>query len=66
MLPKYQFIVTGLYQAQWGINLAANMVNRQGFATPYLPLQVPTADPLAARKTVLARRLSSTRNACRR
>ncbi len=35
VLPNYQFILTGLYQAGWGINLAANMVNRQGFSTPY-------------------------------
>jgi hypothetical protein len=53
VLPKYQFIATGLYQAPWGINLAANMVNRQGFARNYFHSQVPTpGDPLAARKTV--------------
>jgi hypothetical protein len=53
VLPKYQFIVTGLYQAAWGVNLAMNMVNRQGFSTAYFRSQVPTADPLAARKSVL-------------
>lgn len=53
VLPKYQFILTGLYQAPWGINLAGNMVTRQGFATPYFRTSVPTADPVAARKTVL-------------
>jgi hypothetical protein len=53
VLPKYQFIFTGLYQAPYGINLAANMMTRQGFATPYYRSQVPTADPLAARKSVL-------------
>jgi hypothetical protein len=53
VLPKYQFIVTGLYQARWGVNLAMNMVNRQGFSKPYFRSQVPTADPLAARKSVL-------------
>jgi len=53
VLPKYQFIATGLYQAGWGINLAANMVTRQGFAVPYNRTRVPTADPLAATKTVL-------------
>jgi len=35
VLPTYQFILTGLYQARWGINLGANMVNRQGFARQY-------------------------------
>jgi hypothetical protein len=53
VLPKYQFIATGLYQAGWGINLAANMVTRQGFAKPYFRSRVPTADPLASLKTVL-------------
>jgi hypothetical protein len=42
-----------LYQAPYGINLAANMMTRQGFATPYYRTQVPTADPVAARKSVL-------------
>ena len=53
VLPKYQFILTGLYQAPWGINLAANMVNRQGFATPYFRNLVPTDDPISPNKTVL-------------
>jgi hypothetical protein len=35
VLPRYQFILTGLYQAPYGINLAMNMVTRQGFSTPY-------------------------------
>ncbi|MBA3948898.1 MAG: hypothetical protein H0X44_03025, partial [Acidobacteria bacterium] len=54
VLPKYQFILTGLYQARWGINLAANMVSRQGFSTPYFRSQVPTADPITRLKSVLA------------
>ena len=53
ILPLYQFIATGLYQARWGINLAGNMVTRQGFAIPYNRTRVPTADPLAPTKTVL-------------
>ena len=53
VLPKYQFILTGLYQAGWGINLAANMVNRQGFSTPYFRNLVETSDPVTANKTVL-------------
>ncbi|MBY0496806.1 MAG: TonB-dependent receptor [Cyanobacteria bacterium] len=53
VLPKYQISANGLYQAPWGINLAANLNMRQGFATPYYRSQVPTADPVAARKSVL-------------
>ena len=52
LLPNDQFIATGLYQAPWGINLAANMVNRQGFASQYHRTQVATADPITRLKTV--------------
>lgn len=53
VLPQYQFIATGAYQAPWGINLGMNMVVRQGFAMPYHRTSVATSDPLAPRKTVL-------------
>ena len=52
VLPKYQFILTGLYQAPWGINLAANMVNRQGFSEQYFRNNVRTDDPLSPLKSV--------------
>ena len=47
VLPKYQFTATGLYQAKWGINIAANAVNRQGFAMQYSfnPLDTRTITP---------------------
>lgn len=61
VLPKYQFTATGLYQARWGINLAMNLVSRQGFAMQYNRTQVPTTDPLAARKTVLLVEAGETR-----
>ncbi len=53
VLPKYQFIATGVYQAPLGINFGMSMGVRQGFAMPYNRTQVATTDPLAARKTVL-------------
>jgi hypothetical protein len=53
VLPNYQFIATGLYEANWGIKLGANMVTREGFAMQYAHSQVATGDPLAARKTIL-------------
>lgn len=52
VLPKYQFILTGLYQAPWGINFGANMVSRQGFAMQYYRDLVPTGDRLGNNKTV--------------
>jgi hypothetical protein len=53
VLPKYQFVATGLYQAGWGLNFGANLVNRQGFSTPYFQSQVATADPNSRNKSVL-------------
>ena len=52
VLPLYQFIATGMYQAPFGINLAANMVTRQGFAKQYYRSRVATSDPLGRSKTV--------------
>ena len=33
--PKFQFIANGLYEAPFGINVAANLLIRQGFGQPY-------------------------------
>ena len=44
VLPKYQFIITGLYQAPWGLNLGANVNTRQGYAEPYNWNPVATGD----------------------
>jgi hypothetical protein len=53
VLPSYQFIATGAYQARWGINLGMNMVVRQGFAMPYNHDRVASGDPIAPNKAVL-------------
>jgi hypothetical protein len=53
VLPSYQFILTGVYQAPWQINLGINLLTRQGYARPYHRTQVATTDPLGASKTVL-------------
>lgn len=52
VLPSYQFIANGLYQAPWGINVAANFVAREGFAMQYFRNQVVTNDTLQKQKTV--------------
>jgi len=54
VLPQYQFIANGMYQAKWGINLGANWSMRQGYSEPYFRSQVATGDPLSNRKSVLA------------
>ena len=53
VLPSYQFIATGAYQARWGINLGLNLVVRQGFAMPYRHTNVVTADPIQRNKSPL-------------
>ena len=35
LTPKYQFVANGLYQAPLGINVAANLLVRQGYGQPY-------------------------------
>jgi hypothetical protein len=51
--PRYQFAGTAMYQAAWGINLAGNVVSRQGYSMPYQRTQVETGDPLGNLKTVI-------------
>ena len=54
LLPKYQFIGNGLYQAPWGIDLGFNMTMRQGFGQPWNRSRVPgSSDALSGTKTVL-------------
>jgi hypothetical protein len=52
LLPKYQFIANGLYQAPWGIDLGANLVMRQGFGQAWFQDRVPTGDFFGSNKTV--------------
>ena len=52
LLPKYQFIANGLYQAPWGIDLGANLVTRQGFGQAWNRTNVATGDFFSNNKTV--------------
>jgi Carboxypeptidase regulatory-like domain/TonB-dependent Receptor Plug Domain len=61
VLPKFQYIASGLYQAPWGINLGANLVVVQGFSEPYFRSQVNVTDPIARQKTVLVTDVSKFR-----
>jgi hypothetical protein len=53
VLPRYQFVGTGLYQAPWGVNLAANVVTRQGFGALYFHGEYETSDPVLPNKNVI-------------
>jgi hypothetical protein len=52
LLPKYQFIVNGLYQAPWGIDLGLNLVTRQGFGQAWYRSSVATGDLFGNLKSV--------------
>jgi hypothetical protein len=53
VLPKYQFIANGLYQAPWGIDLGFNLMSRQGYSQPWFRSQVKTGDYFGTNKSVL-------------
>jgi hypothetical protein len=53
VLPKYQFIANGLYQAPLGINLGANWLYRQGYAIPYFRSNVNAGDPLGLKRVLV-------------
>jgi hypothetical protein len=53
VLPRYQLVANGMYQARWGINLGFNMLVRQGYAMPYFMSAVQTGDAINPLKAVL-------------
>jgi hypothetical protein len=53
VLPSYQFIANGMYQAGWGINFGANWVMRQGYAMPYYRSNVNAGDPLGLKRVLV-------------
>jgi hypothetical protein len=54
VLPKYQFIINGMYQAPWGLDMGVNMVMRQGYSQPWYQSKVSTpGDYFNASKSVL-------------
>ena len=52
IMPRYQINASGLYQLPWGINVAGNLVAREGFGQPYFET-VESSDPSATEKRVL-------------
>ncbi|MCX6544835.1 MAG: carboxypeptidase regulatory-like domain-containing protein [Acidobacteria bacterium] len=54
ILPRYQWVANGLYQARWGIHAGFNMVMRQGFSRPWFRSSVTaTGDYFSSSKSVL-------------
>jgi hypothetical protein len=52
LLPRYQITAAGLYQLPYGVNLAANLVAREGFGQPFFAT-VESTDPSLPEKRVL-------------
>jgi hypothetical protein len=50
--PRYQFNASGLYQLGWGVNVAGNLVARQGYGQPFFAT-TRTSDPTFTQKRVL-------------
>ena len=50
--PRFQFTASGLYQLPYGINVAGNLVTRDGFGQPYFAT-VTTSDASSPEKRVL-------------
>jgi hypothetical protein len=52
ILPRYQVNASGMYQFAHGINVAGNLVAREGYGMPFFE-PVESADPLLPEKRVL-------------
>jgi hypothetical protein len=52
ILPRYQISASGLYQFNYGINIAATLNAREGYGMPFFE-PVESADPLLPEKRVL-------------
>ena len=58
--PRYQVNASALYQFAYGINVAGNLVAREGFGQPFFAT-VESSDPSAPEKRVLLADLDETR-----
>ncbi len=61
LLPLYQVVATGLYQAPFGIDLGFNYNLRQGFGQPWFRSRVTPGDYFSGSKTVLVTDVSKHR-----
>ena len=52
ILPRYQITASGMYQLPCGINVAGNLVAREGYGMPFFE-PVESADPVLPEKRVL-------------
>ena len=52
--PKFQFIANGLYEGPFGVNIAANLLIRQGYGQPYYEeIEAHVRDPFPLKDVLL-------------
>ncbi len=60
--PKFQLVANGLYQAPFGINIAANLLIRQGYGQPYFEnIDAHPRDFGASKNVLLSRDVGANR-----
>jgi hypothetical protein len=59
--PAYQFVANGAYVAKWGIDVAANLVLREGYAEPFFQSDVATGDPLGHKSVLIVKNVEDFR-----
>jgi len=59
--PAYQFVANGAYIAKWGIDVAANLVLREGYAEPFFQSDVATGDPLGHKSVLIVKNVDDFR-----
>src|SRR4051794_22121797 len=52
--PSYQVAANAAYVARWGIDIAASVIARQGYAEPFFQSEVATGDPLGRKSVMIA------------
>ena len=53
--PGHQLIANAMYTAHWGIDVAASVASRQGYAEPFFESGVAAGDPLGRKSVLIAK-----------
>jgi hypothetical protein len=54
LAPSYQFAANAAYSARWGIDIAASVTARPGYAEPFFQSDVATGDSLGLKTVMIA------------
>jgi len=59
--PSYQFAANAAYSARWGIDIAASVIARQGYAEPFFQSDFAAGDPLGLKTVMIAQHVDDFR-----